>query len=151
MAGETKTFHNYALDVMSAKHNLASGGDTFRCGFISNTYASVNVAGSNLLSNFTRANNTLDDKDLIANDVTLAGAVATLDATDFTGANEWARDQSNGSTDIQCMVCWNETSANKECIFVMDMTVGAVPVSLQAGPISVTWNASGIHTITVTA
>lgn len=81
---------------------------------------------------------------------TQSGGVATLDASDLSGANKWAQDVA-GPTNIKTGILYSDSATNKDCIGFMDMTAdgGTTAISLQAGDISVTWNASGILTHTV--
>jgi len=71
-----------------------------------------------------------------------AGAVATFDDDDSDLA--LAQDGS-GFTDAYWGILYSDTATNKECIAFIDL---GGPVSEQAGPIAINFNASGILTIT---
>lgn len=73
--------------------------------------------------------------------VTEAAGVVTLDsATNPT----WAQDASN-DVDAYWAVVYNFTDAGKDALFFVDL---GGPVDMTAGPLTVTWNASGFFTIT---
>jgi hypothetical protein len=68
-----------------------------------------------------------------------SGGTATFDATDVDL-------EQNGSnpTDARWGIIYNETATNNEAIGFIDL--GAV-INLSSGDFSITWNASGIYTI----
>jgi len=76
--------------------------------------------------------------------------VSTLDAADLSGADKWAQ-HASGPNNIKTGILYSDTATNKDAIGFMDMTAdgGTTAISLQAGDISVTWNAAGIFTHTV--
>ena len=77
--------------------------------------------------------------DTLANMVTEAGGVMTFDDT---GASvTWAQDGSNPQ-DGDHAVIYHKTSGL--CIAMIDLDG---PVDMQAGPLTITWHASGIFTI----
>jgi len=77
---------------------------------------------------------------------TLAAAVATFDATDIS----WTSAGSGDPATIKSLVIYDDTATNKDAVGFMDMTAdGTTAISLLAGDITVTWNASGIFTVTV--
>ena len=67
---------------------------------------------------------------------------------DVTNNPVWSQDGS-GPTDIVAALIYNNTDAGKKAVGFIDMTVdgGSTPVSMQAGDVSLTFNASGFHTI----
>ena len=73
--------------------------------------------------------------------VTEAGGTMTFDsATNPT----WAQDASN-DTDAYWGLIYNDTDAGDLAIAYVDL---GGPVDMSAGPLTITWNASGIFTIT---
>ena len=81
------------------------------------------------------------DLGTIADTVTEAAGVVTLDsATNPT----WAQDASN-DTDAYWAIVYNYTDAANDCLLYVDLDG---PVDMTAGPLTVTWNASGFFTIT---
>ena len=81
------------------------------------------------------------DLGTIADLVTEAAGVVKVDsATNPT----WAQNASN-DTDAYWAVVYNYTDAGKDAVFYVDL---GGPVDMTAGPLTVTWNASGMYTIT---
>jgi hypothetical protein len=73
--------------------------------------------------------------------VTEAGGTMTFDST----VNPtWAQDASN-DTDAYWGIIYNFTDAGKDAVGFVDL---GGPVDMSAGSLTVTWNASGIFTIT---
>ena len=78
--------------------------------------------------------------DTLANMVTEAAGVMTFDDT---GASvTWAQDGSNPQDGDHAVIYHNTTGL---CIAMIDLDG---PVDMQAGDLTITWNASGIFTIT---
>ena len=103
-----------------------SGGTT--------NYTEVGASGS-----YTSGGETLDT---LANCVTEAAGVMTFDDT---GASvTWAQNASN-DTDAYWGIIYNDTDATNRAIAYIDL---GGPVDMTAGDLTVTWNASGIFTIT---
>jgi len=74
------------------------------------------------------------------------GGVATFDSTTdliWTSAG-------SDPTNIKTAVIYSDTATNKDCIGYIDMTTdaGTTPISLLTGDITLTFNASGIFTLT---
>jgi len=81
------------------------------------------------------------DLGTIADLVTEAAGVVKVDsATNPT----WAQNASNDD-DAYWAVVYNYTDAGKDAVFYVDL---GGPVDMTAGPLTVTWNASGMYTIT---
>ena len=81
------------------------------------------------------------DLGTIADLVTEAAGVVTVDsATNPT----WAQNASN-DTDAYWAIVYNYTDAGKDAVFYVDL---GGPVDMTAGPLTVTWNLSGMYTIT---
>ena len=96
-------------------------------------YTEVTAAGTYV------ANGT--DLGTIATLVTEAGGVMTLDsATNPT----WAQDVAN-DVDAYWAILYNFTHGTKDCLAYVDL---GGPVDMTAGALTITWNASGIFTIT---
>lgn len=71
----------------------------------------------------------------------IAGATVTFDLT----TNPTFSQNASGATDIYYGILYDDTDANKRCIGWVDM---GGPVSIVAGDVTVTWNASGFFTMT---
>jgi len=74
----------------------------------------------------------------------LSGAVTTLDDDD---SNLSLAQNGSGFTDAYWGILYSDTATNKNAIAFLDL---GGPISEQAGPININWNASGILTITRT-
>jgi len=74
-----------------------------------------------------------------------AGGTATFDAT----TNPSWTQNAGGPTNIKAAVVYNNTAGGKNAVAFIDMTndAGTTPISLVDGDISITWNASGIFTL----
>lgn len=75
---------------------------------------------------------------------TRSAGVGTFDADDPATIAQ----NGSGFTDAYWGILYSDTATNKEAIGFLDL---GGPVSEQAGPIDINWNASGIFTITVNA
>jgi hypothetical protein len=113
-----------AVTAASAVPAYASGGTT---NFTAIATAGNYAAGGLLL-------------DTLGNMVTEAAGVMTFDDT---GANvSWAQHASNPQTAMFAVIYHKTTGL---CIAMLDL---AGPIDMQAGDLTITWNGSGIFTIT---
>ena len=113
-----------AVTAASAVPAYAAGGTT---NFTAIATAGNYAAGGQLL-------------DTLANMVTEAAGVMTFDDT---GANvSWAQHASNPTTAMFAIIYHKTTGL---AIAMLDL---AGPIDMQAGDLTITWNASGIFTIT---
>jgi len=78
---------------------------------------------------------------------TQSGGTATFD--DGAASITWTSAASGDPTNIKTAVIYDDGATNKDCIGFIDMTSdgGTTPISLLAGDITLTWNASGIFTL----
>lgn len=114
-----------AVTAADAAPAYASGGTT--------NYTAIATAG-----NYAAGGELLDT---LANMVTEAAGTMTFDDT---GASvTWLQHASNPQTAMFGII-YNKTSSNK-AIAMIDL---AGPIDMQAGDLTITWNASGIFTIT---
>jgi len=74
--------------------------------------------------------------------VSQSGAVMKFD-TDTNPT--WAKDAAN-PTDAYYAIVYNYTDAGKDCVCFVDL---AGPVDMTVGALTITWNASGIFTVTI--
>lgn len=75
-----------------------------------------------------------------------SAGVATFDAADVT----WTSSGSGDPATIKTTVIYSDTATNKDCIGFIDMTTdGTTAISMLSGNVGITWNASGIFTLTV--
>jgi hypothetical protein len=141
------TFEEFGFDFANEVHNL--GSDTFKVALIDNTtpptaadatprwadYSGNEVSGTGY---------TAGGEELSGTSTAEAGGVTTFDDT---GNVTWSQNGA-GPTDIYWAILYNDDAASDQAVGFLDM---GGPVSLVDGDVSITWNVSGILTITVTA
>lgn len=134
-----------------AKAKMLSGDwastDHMYCAICDNTTTPVAATATPVIGDFTQVGAAgtyvTDGTDLgaISALVTEAAGVMTFDsATNPT----WAQHASN-DVDAYWGIIYNFTDAGKDAIAFVDL---GGPVDMQAGDLTITWNASGIFTIT---
>ena len=78
----------------------------------------------------------------------LTSNVATFDHNAGEASITWTSSASGDPATIKSAVIY-KTTGNKDCIGFIDMTAdGTTAISLLAGDVTITWNASGIFTVT---
>ena len=144
-AGDLTVFEEFALDIGSEMHNLPS--DSLKLALIDSTAAPTAADANPVWGDYS--GNEVSGSGYVAGGATLGGVtyteasgVATLDDTSNV---TWSQNAS-GPTNIYHGVLYNSSEASSAAICYIDM---GGPVSLQDGDVSVTWNASGILTVTV--
>ena len=142
------TFEEFSLDLANKVHNL--GSDTFKVALVDETIP-VPVAGSVEPEWTDFSGNEVSGTGYTAGGTALTG-VSTSEAAGVTTFDDtvnltWSQNGA-GPTDIYWAILYNDSAASKECVGFLDM---GGPVSLQDGDVSITWNASGILTVTVSA
>ena len=143
------TFDEFGKDLANKVHNM--GSDTFSVRLITNA-ATEPVAGTATprwadfsANECTQGGNyTTGGEVLTGTSIAEAAGVTTFDSTENP---TWAA-AAGSPTDIYWAVLVNDTAANDECVGFLDM---GGPVSMVSGSVTVTWNASGILTVSVTA
>jgi len=143
--GDNTVFEEFSLDIGSKVHDL--DGDTLKVGLIDSTAAPTGADATPRWSDYS-ANEVGTGGNYVANGATLASSsyteasgVATLDANNVT----WSQNAS-GFTDAYYAVVYNDTASNDEALCFIDLDG---PVSEVAGDVTITWNSSGIITVTV--
>jgi len=141
------TFEQFGLDLADGEHDL--GADTFKVALIDNSTAPTAADatprwGDYSANEVSGTGYTAGGATLSGTGVSEAGGVTTFDDT---GNVTWSQNGA-GPTDIYWAILYNDSAAADQAIGFLDMG-GAV--SLQDGDVTITWNASGILTITVTA
>ena len=121
--------------------------DDIKVAICDNTAAPTQTTATPTLSDFTQVGSagsyTAGGTSIgtIANCVTQSGAVMTFDsATNPT----WTANASN-DTDAYWAIIYNDTDASDRAIAYVDL---GGPVNMQTTALTITWNASGIFTIT---
>lgn len=144
--GDFTVFEEFADQLGEEKHNFAS--DTLKLGIIDNTAAPTASDATPTWSDYS-ANEVSTAGGYTANGETLSGVtwteaagVATLDDTGNISLSQ----DGSGFTDGYYGILYNDTEATDMAIGFLDL---GGPVSEQDGPVTITWNASGILTLTV--
>lgn len=120
--------------------------DHFYCAICDNTTTPTAATATPQLSDFTEVGTggsyTAGGTDLgdLATLVSQTGGTMTFDSTTNP---TWAQNGSN-DTDAYWGIIYNYTDANNDCLAFVDL---GGPVDMQAGDLTITWNASGIFTI----
>jgi hypothetical protein len=143
--GDLTVFEEFALDIGKGVHDFTS--DTLKLALIDDSLAptaadATPAWGDYSANEVSGTGYTAGGKELTGVTFTEASGVATLDDT---GNVTWSQNGA-GPTDIYYAVLYNDDAASDQAICFIDM---GGPVSLQDGDVTVTWNASGILTVTV--
>lgn len=145
-AGDLTVFEEFALNIGAEAHNFS--GDTIKVGLVDDTITPTAADATPTWGDYS-ANEVSTAGGYTANGETLsgvtwteAGGVATLDDTGNISLSQDA----GGFTDAHWAIIYNDSSATDQAIAFLDL---GGPVSEVAGPVTITWNASGILTVTV--
>jgi len=143
--GDLTVFEEFALDIGKGVHDFTS--DTLKLALIDDSLAptaadATPAWGDYSANEVSGTGYTAGGKELTGVTFTEASGVATLDDT---GNVTWSQNGA-GPTDIYYAVLYNDDAASDQAICFIDM---GGPVSLVDGDVTVTWNASGILTVTV--
>lgn len=143
--GDVTIFEEFAENIGGSDHNFSS--DTLKLGLIDNTAAPTAADATPAWSDYS-ANEVSTAGGYTANGETLANVswseasgVATLDADNVSLSQN-----GSGFTDAYWGIIYNDTHASDAAIGFVEL---GGPVSEQAGPVAINWNASGILTVTV--
>lgn len=144
-AGDLTVFEEFALALGDEVHDFAA--DTFKLGLVTSSSTPTASDATPTWSDYV-ANEVGTGGGYPANGITLgsvtfseAGGVATFDAANITITQD-----GSGFTDARWGILYNDDAASDQAIAFLDL---GGDVSEQAGDITITWNASGIFTITV--
>ena len=151
--GDVTVFNEFTEDIGEEIHDFEN--DTIKLALIDNTVTP-------LADTATPQWGAGSSQDYDANEVSTAGgytangetvAVTFTRTTDTSTLNDNSGDISlaqNGSgfTDAYWGILYNDSAVNKNCIAFVEL---GGPVSEQAGPVNINWNASGILTIQANA
>ena len=127
-----------------------ASSDHFYCAIVTNAVAPAADTATPVLGDFTEvtADGTYDagglDLGTLADLVTVSGSTVTVDSTTNP---TWAQDASNGTTAYYAII-YNYTDAGKDALCYVDL---GGPVDMTAGDLTITWNGSGLMTITKAA
>ena len=147
--GDFTVFEEFVLALGSKEHNIGAT-DVLKLGIVTNVVTP------------TAADATPTWADYSANDVSAAGGYVADGLTlTFTGVTRWEEaagtatldaddislsQNGSGFTDAYWGILYNSSSTGNQAIGFLDL---GGPVSEQAGPVNINWNASGILTIAV--
>lgn len=145
--GDLTLFNDFSQEVLSAEHDLATGGNSVKVALIT----TLPTAGTspNDLSDFTEVSG---GTSYVAGGAEINSGMAVTSVSgstykwDSSVNPSWTQDGA-GPTNIIAALIYNTVSSTG--IGFIDMTTdgGTTPISLQAGNVSITWNASGILTL----
>ena len=143
--GDLTVFEEFVDQIGEEQHKFDS--DTLKLGLIDNTAAPTAADATPTWSDYS-ANEVSTAGGYTANGETLtnvswseADGTATLDADDVELAQN-----GSGFTDAYYGILYNDTNGTDMAIAFVDL---GGPVSEQDGPITISWNASGILTVAV--
>jgi hypothetical protein len=134
-----------------AKEYLVDGGfesaDDIKCAIIDNTATPTAGFATPALADFTQvgtAGTYLIDGTSLGNLGTLTTEAAGTMTFDSATNPSWAQHASN-DTDAYWAIIYNYTDAGRRALMFLDL---GGPVDMSAGALTITWNASGLFTIT---
>ena len=143
--GDLTLFEEFSDQLGEEAHNFAT--DTLKLGLIDNSSAPTAADATPTWSDYsgnevsTAGGYSADGITLTSMTWTEASGVATLDAANISLSQD-----GSGFTDAYWGILYNDSNGT-------DMAIGFIelggPVSEQAGPVAINWNASGILTVTV--
>ena len=144
--GDLVLFEEFSKYIGDGSHDLDN--DTFKCALITNAVVPTAATATPDFADFTEVSGggyTAGGETLTIT-WTEAGGTATFDST----VNPSWTQNGTGPTNIYYAIIYNTTHAGtNDAVAFIDMTTdgGTTPISLQAGDISITFNASGIFTL----
>lgn len=143
--GDFTMFQEFVDQLGEEGHNFAS--DVLKLGIVDNTVAPAAGDTTPAWGDYS-ANEVSAAGGYVAGGITLTSVTwaevagtATLDAADVSLAQN-----ASGFTDGYWAILYNDTNGTDMAIGFLDL---GGPASEQAGPINITWNASGILTVAV--
>ena len=146
--GDLTLFEEFADEFGKGAHNL--NGATLKLGLIDDSVAPTAADTTPTWGDYsgnevsTAGNYTADGETLTYSGVTRWGeadGVGTLDADDITISQD-----GSGFTDAYYAILYNDDHASDAAIGFLDL---GGPVSEQDGDVTISWNASGILTVTI--
>lgn len=143
--GTVVVFEEFAIDSVAELHNWLLGNDTVKVGLIDNaqapTAADASPTWSDYSGNEVSGTGYSAGGSELTYTYTEADGVGTFDYTDLTFSYNAA-----GPTDAYYAIFYNDSATNKNAFAYMDLDG---PKSMQVGDITLSANASGLLTITV--
>ena len=139
--GDLTPFEEATLDIFNGVHNL--GSDTIKVGLVDDTVTPTAADATPRWADYsanevgTGGNYTANGETLSGTGTSEAGGTATFDDSGNISLSQ----DGSGFTDAYWAIIYNDTATNDEALAFVELDG---PVSEQAGPITITWNASGI-------
>ena len=143
--GDLTIFEEFAENIGGGDHDLTS--DTLKLGLIDSTSAPTAADATPTWGDYSgnevaaSAGYSAGGSTVASTSYTEADGVATLDGNNVTFSQN-----GSGFTDAYYGVLYNSTHASSAAIAWIDLDG---PVSQQDGDVTITWNSSGICTVTV--
>jgi hypothetical protein len=143
--GDVTIFEEVSEMIGEETFNFES--DTLKLGLIDNTTPPTAADATPRWADYsgnevsTAGGYTANGETLASVTYTEADGVATLDADNVSLSQD-----GSGFTDAYWGIIYDDTATNDEAIGFVEL---GGPVSEQAGPVAINWNASGIMTVTV--
>ena len=143
--GDLVVFEEFALNAGLGGFNLET--DVLKVGIVDNTITPTAADATPSWGDYsanevsTAGGYTAGGETVTNNTYTEAAGVGTLDGDNISLAQN-----GSGFTDGYWAILYDDTNATDAAIAFIDL---GGPVSEQAGPIAINWNASGILTVTV--
>jgi hypothetical protein len=146
--GDLTLFNEFSLEVLSGTHDLSNGGNDIKVALI--TVLPAANQGTPTLGDFTEVSG--PGYNAGGEEIDSGMAVTVVSGSTYkwdSSVNPSWTQNGSGPTNIIAALIYNDTDASDKAIGFIDMTTdgGSTPVSLQAGNVSITWNASGILTL----
>ena len=147
--GDFTLFEEFATDFANALHNLKET-HVLKLGLVDDTVTPTAADSSPTWGDYstnevaTAGNYTADGETLTFSGATRwaeADGVGTLDADDITISQD-----GSGFTDAYWGILYNDTAASDQAIGFLDL---GGPVSEQISDVAISWDASGILTVTI--
>ena len=146
--GDLTLFNEFSLETLSATHNLAAAGNTVKVALITTLPTASQTSPT--LTDFTQVSGA--GYTAGGEEITTGQAVTNVSGATYkwdSSVNPSWTQNGAGPTNIIGALIYNDTDASDKAVGFIDMTTdgGTTPISLQAGNVSITWNASGILTL----
>lgn len=145
--GDWVTFEEFGHQVGDGEHTLSS--DVLKLGIVDATITPTLADATPTWSDYS-ANEVSAAGGYVADGLTIASVtwteadgLSTLDGTNISLAQD-----GSGFTDAYWGILYNDTNGTDMAIAFIDL---GGPVSEQAGPVAINWNASGMATLDVAA
>jgi len=139
------TYEEFTLYLGKGEHDMSS--DTFKVYLVTDATAPTAADADPSYGDYTECSNgggyTTGGATIGSTTYTEAGGGGTFDGADVS----WTK-TAGSPTDAYYAVVYNDTNASDRSVGFVDL---GGPVSIVDGDLSITWNASGIVTVTVTA